>query len=138
MSGHGLRTDERQFLIYDEEVMGAVMRGLEAWALMIAGTRLRKGHRGADRIKAMNAIGAFMQKVADQRITEMKRNGGAQEQVADWVLLISKWIAGKTPYTPDVARALNEFYGTIFHTNSRGDGAGMTGPGTHRQAIRGD
>jgi len=134
----GLRTDERQFLIYDEEVMGAVMRGLEAWALMIAGTRLRKGNRGPDRIRAMNAIGAFMQKVADQRMVEMKRNGGAQEQVADWILILSKWAAGKTPFTPDIARALDEIHGTITYTDSRVNGAGVLGPGTHRIAVRGD
>lgn len=135
---YGLRTDERQWLIYDEEVMGAVIRGLEAWALMIAGTRLRKGHRGPDRIKAMNAIGRFMQKIADQRLTEMKRNGGAQEQVADWILLVSKWAAGKTLYTPDIGRALSEIYATIYHNDSRVNSAGVRGPGIHRQAVRGD
>jgi len=134
----GLRTDERQFLIYDEEVLGAVVRGLEAWALMIAGTRLRKGHRGADRVRAMNAIGKFMIKVADQRIVEMQRNGGAQEQVAEWIFLISKWAAGKTPWTTDVDTALQEIYGTIAYNDSRVNGAGSQGPGVHRIAVRGD
>lgn len=134
----GLRTDERQFLIYDDEVLGAVVRGLEAWALMIAGTRLRKGHRGANRVKAMNAIGAFMQKIANQRIVEMKRNGGAQEQVAEWIFIISKWAADKTPWTPDVARALDEIHGTITYNDSRVNAAGINGEGTHRIAVRGD
>ncbi len=134
----GLRTDERQFLIYDDEVMGAVVRGLEAWALMIAGTRLRKGQRGVDRVRAMNAIGKFMIKIADQRIIEMHRNGGAQEQVAEWIFIISKWAAGKSPWTTDVDRALQEIYGTIAHTDSRVNSAGTQGPGVHRIAVRGD
>lgn len=133
-----LRTDERQWMIYDEETQGAVIRGIEAWALMIAGTRLRKNNRLNDRIKAMNAIGAFMQKVAGQRIVEMKKNGGAQEAVADWIVLTSKWVAGKTPYTPDVARALDEIYAVIFKLDSRANGVGMNGGGVIREAIRGD
>lgn len=135
---NGLRTDERQWLIYSEEVMGAVMRGLEAWALMIAGTRLRQGHRGSDRVAAMNAIGKFMQKVADQRIVEMQRNGGAQEQVAEWIFLVSKWAAGKTPWTADIGRALDEIHATIHHNDSRVNSAGISGPGVHRIAVRGD
>ncbi len=131
-----LRTDERQFLIYNDEAIGAVIRGLEAWGLMVLGTRLRQ--TGPDRIKALNGIGAFCQKVADQRLTEMKRNGGAQEVAADWILLISKWAAGKTPMTPDIARALDEIYSVAFHTDSRVSGAGIVGPGIHRKAVRGD
>ncbi len=138
MSGHGLRTDERQFLIYDDEVLGAVVRGLEAWALMIAGTRLRKDHRGADRIRSLNAIGKFMQKIATQRVAEMQRNGGAQQQVAEWIFLISKFAAGKTPWSPDIDRALNEIHGTITHNNSRVHNAGISGPGVPRAAVRGD
>ncbi len=134
----GLRTDERQFLIYDDEVLGAVVRGLEAWALMIAGTRLRENHRGPGRVKAMNAIGAFMQKIANQRVVEMQRNGGAQEQVAEWIFLISKWVAGKTPWSPDIDRALNEIHGTITHNDSRVNGSGISGPGVPRIAVRGD
>jgi len=131
-----LRTDERQHLIYDEEVIGATVRGFEAWALMYLGAKLRNS--GPDRIRSLNAIGAYMQKIARQRLVEMKRNGGAQEAVADWILIVSKWAAGKTPLTPDVARALDEFMGVARYTDSRGSGAGMSGPGVVRQAIRGD
>ena len=131
-----LRTDERQFLIYDDEVIGAWMRGLEAWALMVFSQRLRQV--GPDRNRALNGIATFAGRVANQRIVEMKRNGGAQEAVADWVLLISKWAAGKSPYTPDIHRALDEFHGVTTHLDSRVNGAGMQGPGVHRQAVRGD
>ena len=135
---NGLRTDERQFLIYDDEVLGAVVRGLEAWALMIAGTRLREKHRGPERVRAMNAIGAFMQKIAEQRVVEMQRNGGAQEQVVEWIFLISKWVAGKSLWSPDIDRALDEIYGTITYNNSRVNSAGISGDGVHRIAVRGD
>jgi len=131
-----LHTDERQGLIYGDEAIGAVVRGLEAWGLMVLGTRLRQ--TGPDRIKALNGIGAFCQKVADQRLIEMKRNGGAQEVAANWILLISKWAAAKTPLTPDISRALDEIYWTVFHIDSRASSAGMEGPGVIRQAIRGD
>lgn len=133
---HGLRTDERQWLIYGDEQIGAVIRGLEAWALMVLGTKLR--NKGPNRNRPLNGLGAFCQKVADQRITELKRNGGAQEVVADWILLISKWAAGKSPYTPDVARATDELYSVAFHIDSRVNGAGILGPGAHREAVRGD
>lgn len=135
-SRYGLRTDERQWLIYDDEVLGATIRGLEAWGLMVLGTKLR--NVGPDRIRATNGIGAFCQKVANQRLTEMKRNGGAQEQVADWILIVSKWAAGKTPLTSDVARALDEFHAVSTYNDSRVSGAGVLGPGVHRQAVRGD
>lgn len=132
----GLRTDERQFLIYDEEVLGAYIRGLEAWALMVFGNRLRQ--TGPDRYRALNGIAAFAEKIANQRITEMKRNGGAQEAVADWVLIVSKWAAGKTPFTPDIQRGIDEFHSISTRIDSRVNGAGILGPGVHRQAVRGD
>lgn len=131
-----LRLDSRQQLIYHDDAYGAVIRGLEAWALMVFGTRLRDKRK--DRNKHLNGIGAFCQKVAGQRIHEMKRNGGAQEVVADWVLVVSKWAAGKSPYTPDVERALNEMYWTVFKLDSTINGAGVLGPGVPRAAVRGD
>ncbi len=131
-----LRTDERQWLIYDDDSLGAIIRGLEAWALMVLGTRLRDS--GPDRIRALNGIGAFCQKVANQRLVEMKRNGGAQEVAADWILLVSKWAAGKTPLTPDVARALDEIHSVSTRIDSRVNGAGVSGPVVHRVAVRGD
>jgi len=131
-----LRTDERQWLIYDDEIRGAYMRGLEAWALMVFSQRLAQ--TGPDRHRALNGIAMFAGKVANQRLVEMKRNGGAQEAVADWILLVSKWTAGKTPMTPDISRGIDEFHSIAFGLDSRVNGAGMSGPGVHRQAIRGD
>lgn len=131
-----LNTDERQWLIYDDEVLGAYMRGLETWALMVLSSKLR--NTGPDRHRALNGIGSFAAKVANQRINEMKRNGGAQEAVADWILLVSKWAAGKSPYTVDIQRGLDEFHAVSSRIDSRVNGAGILGPGVHRQAVRGD
>lgn len=129
----GLRTDERQWLIYDDEVLGAVARGVEAWALAIAANLLRPNSE-----EGLRGVGHFMGRVADARLTEMKRNGGAQEVTADWILLVSAWAAGKIPWTPDVARALDELHAAVYRLDSRGQGTGTTGPGVHRAAIRGD
>lgn len=130
---NGLRTDERQWLIYDDESLGAVMRGLEAWSLAVAGNLLK-----ADQTDELRGMGNFMDRVAGARLSEMKANGGAQEVVADWMLLISKYAAGKTPLTPDIQRALDELHAAVYRLDSRANGAGLTGPGVHRLAVRGD
>lgn len=132
-----LRTDERQWLIYGDEQIGAVIRGLEAWALMVLGTKLR--NKGPNRNRPLNAIGALCQKIADQRLTEMKRNGGAQEVAADWILIVSKWASRSDALlTPDVSTALSEMQAVATYLDSRVNGAGILGPGVHRQAVRGD
>ena len=128
-----LRTDDRQWLIHDDEPLGAVMRGVEAWALAIA-ANLLKNHK----TEQLRGIGNFMGRVADSRLSGMKRNGGAQEVVADWILLISKWAAEKSLLTPEVARALDEIHASVYRLDSRARSAGVVGPGVHRQAVRGD
>lgn len=129
----GLRTDERQWLIYDDESIGALTRGLEAWALAIASNLLEE-----NRIAGLRGIGSLMSRIADQRLVTMKRNGGAQEVVADWILLVSAAAAGKTPWTPDVDMAIDELHAVGYRLDSRGSSAGILGPGVHRAAIRGD
>lgn len=138
-STSGLRSDARQFLVHDDEALGAVMRGLECWALQIAGRKLRRYRRLGHKLRAVNAIGSLMVKVADARINEMDRNGGAQAVVADWLVIVSRYIAdGQAIWTPDVARAFSELHGAVVRLDSRAKAAGMTGPGTHRVAVRGD
>lgn len=129
----GLRTDERQWLIYGEEQQGAVMRGLEAWALLLAGARMRQHP-----LLPLRAIGTFMRKVGEQRLAEMDRNDGAQRVVAGQVKHLLGALAGRVPWTADTDRDADELYATVFHLDSRATGAGMTGEGTHRAAVRGD
>ena len=135
----GLRSDARQFLIYDDETLGALMRGLEAWALQIAGRKLRGYRRGGHKLRPVNAMGSLMARVADARITEMVRAGGAQAVVADWLMVVSRYIAdGQAVWTPDVDRAFSELHGLVARLDSRATGAGIVGPGVHRVAVRGD
>lgn len=133
---YGLRTDERQWLIYDNEVLGAFTRGIEAWALKVLGAKLR--NTGPDRNRPLNGVATFCDRVADQRLVEMKRNGGAQELVADWILDLSKWAAGKGPWTPDLQERLDQFHAVATRIDSRTRHAGVRGPGVHREAVRGD
>lgn len=132
-ANQGLRTDDRQWLIYDDESLGAVMRGLEVWGLAVAGNLL-KNHK----VQPLRGIGNFMGRVADSRLSMMKKNGGAQEVVADWILIVSKWSAGRSPMTPDVKRALDEMWASVYRLDSRANAAGVIGPGDHRIAVRGD
>lgn len=132
---NGLRTDERQWLIYDDEALGAVMRGLEAFALHAAGGPLtRHPHQ------AIRAIGYFMQRVSSARVEEMRRNDGAQRVVVEHLEQIFQWLGRQQRglLTPDPTQALDELYAAVFRLDSRAQSAGVVGPGVHRVAVRGD
>ena len=133
---YGLRTDERQWLIYDDEVVGAVVRGLEALALHVAGGPLaRHSHIG------VRAIGSFMRRISERRFLEMERNDGAQRIVAQHLRRIFEWIGSEQPgrvALPPPTDALDEIYGAITYADSRAVSAGVVGPGVHRVAVRGD
>lgn len=132
---YGLRSDSRQWLIYDDETMGALMRGLEAYALHIVGGPMTR-HQNI----AVRGIGTLMRRTAAHRIEEMKRNDGAQrvmishlEKVFDW---LGKTQSGLALPTPD---ELDEVYAVAFNLDSRAQSAGVGTPlGTHRVAVRGD
>lgn len=131
----GLRTDERQWLIYDEEVLGAVMRGLEAFALHLAGGPLTR-----HRVGAVRAIGHFMRKVSDARLREMEKNGSAQEVVVEHIRRIFIWLgqeqnSGLALPEPE---GLDEIHAAVVRLDSRAKSAGVVGPGVHRLAVRGD
>ena len=131
---YGLRTDERQWLIYGDEKVGALARGLEAMALHIAGGPLRR-HRH----EGVRLIGVYMQRIAKGRIDEMHRNGGAQEIVAEHLADIFEWLgreqAGVHLPPPE---GLKEIHALAFHADRRAANAGIQGPGVHREAVRGD
>ncbi len=131
---YGLRTDERQWLIYDNETLGAVMRGLEAFALHLAGGPLTK-----HRVDGVRAIGHFMQRVASARLAEMEKNDGAQRVVVNHLRRMFTWLGREqsglaTPAPPE----LDELYAAVFRLDSRAQSAGVVGPGVHRIAVRGD
>lgn len=130
----GLRTDERQWLIYDDEVLGAVMRGMEAMALHLAGGPLTK-HPS----QPVRAIGHFMQRVAAARLAEMGKNDGAQAVTVHHLRTVFQWLGYQQrglalPEPPE----LDELYASVFRLDSRAQSAGVVGPGVHRTAVRGD
>lgn len=130
---NGLRTDERQWLIYGEEEIGALVRGLEAMALQMAGRVLAK-----NRIDGVRGIGNFMLRIADVRLREMLRNDGVQKVVVQHLEKIMAVLSGKGIWEPAASRALDELYALTVHTDSRAMDAGIVGPGTIREAVRGD
>lgn len=132
----GLRSDARQWLIYQDEALGALMRGVEAYALHICGGPLTR-HRHI----AVRMIGTLMRRVASHRIEEMKRNDGAQRVVIGHLEKIFTWIGSEQPgkvARPEPTGALDEIYAAAFRLDSRARSAGVSGPGVHRQAVRGD
>lgn len=132
-----LRTDDRQWLIYEagDGKVGALIRGLEAMALQMTGRMLAKHP-----INGVRGIGHFMLRVSEARLRTMLKAGGAAAVVVKELSLVMAWLANakRTPWTPDVARALDELYALTTHVDSRAMAAGITGPGTIREAVRGD
>lgn len=135
-NGHsttGLRTDGRQWLIYGDESMGALIRGLEAMALQMAGQTLRHTP-----LLALRGLGTLMVRVSAARLAEMYRNDGAQRVVVEHLRKVMAAMAGHTTWTDDAQTALDELHAINTHTDSRAAAAGVYGPGTVRQGIRGD
>lgn len=135
-STNGLRSDSRQWLIYDDESLGALIRGLEAYALHVcAGPMVR--HRNI----AVRGVGTLMQRVANTRIDEMRKAGGAQQVVVGHLEKIFRWLASEQAgriHLPEPVDELDEIYAAAFRLDSRARTAGFRGPGVHREAVRGD
>lgn len=131
----GLRSDSRQWLIYDDEVLGAVMRALEAFALHIAGGPLSR-HRRVE----VRAVGHLMRRVAESRIVEMERADGAQRVAVHHLRAIFDWLGAEQRglVLPPPAVELDEIHAAVFRLDSRAQSAGIGGPGVHRAAVRGD
>ena len=134
MTQVSLRTDDRQWLVYETDgEVGALVRGVEVMSLVMAGKVLAR-----NRLDGIRGIGHFMLRIADARMREMRKNGGAQEVVMDLLERILMVASGKSPWTPDVDRALDELYALTVYTDGRAKDAGLVGPGTIREAVRGD
>ena len=126
----GLRSDFRQWLIYDDESLGAVARALEVAALAMAGQTLLRRPEGPIRL-----LGRFMVRVASARTEEMLRSDGAQRVAIEHTSKVFNWLAGKAPFPAD---ELDELHAAAFRLDARAQAAGVRGPGTIREAIRGD
>ncbi len=132
----GLRSDARQWLIYDDEALGALIRGLEAFAMhMAAGPLLRH------RVAAVRGMAMLMRRVANHRIAEMQKADGAQRVVVRNLTLIFEWLGYQQQgiLLPAPTDALDEIHATSTRLDSRAHSAGVGSPvGTHRRAVRGD
>lgn len=128
-----LRSDFRSWLIYDEEVTGAVARGMEAYALSVTGQKLAR-HPDS----AIRGFGNLMVRIGEQRGLDMLDKGGASEVAFKWLMFLGVHLNGGQHDEVKCAQALDELWGNAFHVNSRVTNAGIIGPGVHRQAVRGD
>ena len=132
----GLRSDARQFLIYDDEALGALMRGLEAFGMYLAAGPLLR-----HRVAAVRGMAHFMRRVANHRIAEMEKADGAQRVVVRNLTLIFEWLGyqQRGDDLPPPVDALSEIWATATRLNSRAMNAGVGDPvGVHRIAVRGD
>ncbi len=135
MTGHeSLRTDDRSFLIYDEEVLGAVARGLESYAQSVTGQKMSR--HPDPRIRG---IGNMMLRIGEQRGHDMVMGDNeAQKTTMNWLLLMGAYLAGVPHDEIKREQALEELWGTVIYLDSRVMKAGIAGPGIHRIAVRGD
>lgn len=128
-----LRTDERSWLIYDDEVIGAVVRGLEAYALSVTGQKMSRHPE-----QTVRAVGTMMIRIGEERGRQMLSNGSAQGVVMEWLALLGAHLAGVPHDKIKCTQALDELHGAVFHLDKRVNAAGVRGPGVHRIAVRGD
>jgi len=128
----GLRDDPRQWLIYQDEQQGAVMRALETAALQIVGQALAKN---AD--PQVRPIGNVMLKVADARLRGGFNAGGYRQRALEYLAKITNWISAPNSMPrPDVA--LDELHAVLYQLDHRMNSAGINGTGFLREIIRGD
>jgi len=129
----GLRTDERSFMIYDEEVLGAVTRGLESYALSVTGQKMAR-HPDPE----FRGVGSMMLRIGEQRGHEMLKNDGAQKVTMEILTLMGAHLAGIGHDEIRCAAGMNELWGAVYYLDRRVSSAGIAGPGVHREAVRGD
>lgn len=129
----GLRTDERSWMIYDEESIGAVIRAAEAFALSVTGQRLA---RHPD--QRVRAVGNLMVRVGEHRGWEMVRNDGAQGEAQRLFSQMGCYLAGMPFNAADLTTALDQLHAAAFRIDQKAQSAGVHGPGTVRVGVRGD
>jgi len=133
-STDGLRSDPRQWLIYDEETQGAMMRGLEIMALQMVGQTLKRNPEAKVR-----AIGHVMLNVADARLRDAAREPGSiRDTVIKHLARIMGWLSRRGPIDVDTAVALDEVHAVLYQLDHRFRSAGIRGGGRLRDLVRGD
>lgn len=131
-----LRRDFRQWLIYDEPSVGAVVRALEVVALGMVGRRFAQ-HQNI----SVRALGNVMARLAEARLRcalgLVKDVGTTPERrlAMEWAMQVAEW-ANNGGVEP--VGALDELHAAVFHLDSRLNSAGLAGPGWIRDLGRGD
>ena len=128
-----LRTDERSWLIYDEEVIGAAVRMMEAYALGVTGQKLARSED-----VRIRAVGNMMNRLGQTRGAECIRNGGVQGEAAVAFVMLGSHLAGMPHDEVKCAVALDELHAIVFRLDQKAKSTGTKGPGAVRQALRGD
>jgi len=127
-----LRTDSRQWLIYQEDNVVAGMSAVEVIALTVTGTLL------ANRPEVeMRAIGNIMTRWADARqrtMTDEEASDLEQAAIADATDILD-WMGGQGD-EPDAA--LSELHAVAFAFDQKLQAAGITGEGWYRTLARGE
>ena len=127
-----LRTDPRQWLIYQEDNVTAGMEAIEIMALTVTGTLL------ANRPEVeMRAIGNIMMRWADarQRTMSGEEASDLKQAAVSHATDILDWMGGQGD-TPD--DALSELHAVAFAFDSQLQGAGIDGEGWYRVLARGE
>lgn len=133
---NGLRDDGRQWLIYGEEQQGALLRGLEAMCMSMAGQSLvRLGYK--TRIQAIRTLGFVAINQAGGRIAAAQEAGGYRAVVMDYLVKVMAFLSGATDEIPD-PQVFDELQATAWQLDHRSRSAGYRGDGTLREMIRGD
>lgn len=128
-----LRTDDRQWLIHQEENVTAGMEAIEIMALTVTGSLL------ANRPEVeMRAIGNIMMRWADarQRTLSGEEASDLEQAAVSHATDILDWMGGQGGDEPD--QALSELHAVAFAFDSQLQNAGITGEGWYRTLARGE
>lgn len=131
-----LRTDPRQWLIYERGPVEATVRALETMALGIVGRTLAK-HSSLP----VRGIGNLMMRLAESRVRCSLGLVPGVETTDDratatrWAIAVSNFALGDGP---EPVQELDELHAAVVHLDSRLQSAGLTGPGWIRDLGRGD
>jgi len=127
----GLRQDVRSWMIYDDEVLGAVYRAMETASLSMVGQQLAH-HPDIE----MRGIGNCMMRIASVRIAE-SRDNEAQTEAMMAMGAVMNYAMGQIG-KDNVAKAVDEIYASAFRMDQVMKVAGSKGPGIIRVGTRGD
>ena len=129
-----IRLDERQWMIFDEESVTAVVGAVEALLVGLGAAALRDH---AD--QQVRAIGAFGEKLAETRLAHWSGQlaglepSEVQKQLVAHLYAVSAYLVdeGERPET-----ALDDIQAALVWIDKRAKGAGVVGDGWYREIVR--